>query len=124
MSEEEDVIARLQQRILNFVRERDWEQFQTPKDMALSLSLEASEVLEHFQWKNEREVQEYLAKNKAAVGEELCDCLYWILLMAHRFGLDLEQAFEQKMQKNERKYPVEKVRGEHKKYTELDEEAS
>ena len=122
MNAPDDVIHKLQQRIVRFNDERNWSQFHSPKDLAMSLVLEAAEVLEHFQWKNEQEMREHLKNHRADIGEELCDSLYWILLMAHYFGIDLEQAFEQKMQKNEAKYPVEKARDSHKKYTEPSED--
>lgn len=124
MAQPEDIIKQMQQRIVAFNDARDWSQFHTPKDLALSLVLEAAEVLEHFQWKNEAEMREHLKKNKQEVGEELCDSLYWILLMAHYFDIDLFEAFEKKMRQNEAKYPVDKAKGSHKKYTEYQEEAA
>ena len=111
-------IADLQKRIRDFCSARDWDQFHTPKDMAISLSLEAAEVLEHFQWKNEAEIAQYLQTNKQDVAEELSDVMYWVLRMADRFDVDIKDAFEKKLVKNDKKYPVEKARGNHKKYTE------
>jgi NTP pyrophosphatase (non-canonical NTP hydrolase) len=105
------------QRIVAFVEERDWEQFHTPKDVAISLSLEASEVLEHFQWKSPAEIAAYLKTNKDDIAEELVDVLYWVLLMSHYFKIDLQQSFDRKMRKNELKYPVAKAKGKHAKYT-------
>jgi dCTP diphosphatase len=113
----EDSLNQIRQRILTFTAERDWNQFHNPKDLALSLILEAAEVLEHFQWKDQGEVEAHLTQHKNDVAEELCDVLYWVVLMAHEFDIDLPTAFEKKMQKNEAKYPVEKARGNHKKYT-------
>jgi dCTP diphosphatase len=124
MTDSNEVIRKMQERIVTFNTERDWNQFHTPKDLALSLVLESAEVLEHFQWKNEAEMRDHLKKHKDDVGEELCDSLYWILLMAHYFDVDLTQAFEKKMQKNEKKYPIEKAKGSHKKYTEYQEETA
>ncbi len=115
----EDVLQKMQKRIIAFNDQRNWSQFHTPKDLALSLVLESAEVLEHFQWKNEREVREHLTRHKQDVAAELSDSLYWILLMAHYFDIDLEATFEAKMKQNEAKYPVEKAKGSHKKYTEL-----
>lgn len=123
MSEPTDPIEKMQARIVKFNNDRDWSQFHNPKDLALSLVLEAAEVLEHFQWKNEEEMREHLKKHKDDVGEELCDSLYWILLMAHYFDVDLHSTFEKKMRKNETKYPVEKAKGSHKKYTHYQETA-
>lgn len=110
------------QRIIKYVQDRDWEQFHNPKDVAISLSLEASEVLEHFQWKNPEEIEAYLKTNKADIAEELVDVLYWVLLMSYYLKIDLDKAFEKKMQKNEKKYPVEKAKGSHRKYTHYKED--
>ena len=109
----------LQQRILAFRKERDWEQFHTPKDMAISLSLEAAEVLEHFQWKSHKEVEHYLKAHKHELSDELADVLAYLLLIAADLNIDLPKAFEKKMQQNEAKYPVNKAKGKHTKYTEL-----
>ena len=106
-------------RILKFRDDRDWKQFHNAKDMALSLSLEAGEVLEHFQWKNGVELDEYIKKNKEEIGEELADVLHWILLMSNDLGIDIVSALSKKIEKNEQKYPIEKSKGKHTKYTEL-----
>ena len=108
-----------QQRIVAFRDARDWKQFHNPKDSAVALNLEATEVLEHFLWKNSDEMTAYLKTHRDDVGEELADTLYWVLLMAHDLGIDLARIFDQKMAKNEAKYSVEKAKGNHKKYTEL-----
>ena len=106
-------------RILAFREARDWKQFHNPKDMALSLVLEAGEVLEHFQWKNKEEVEKYAKTNKDDIGEELVDVLYWVLLMSHDLHIDIFDAFEKKMQKTEKKYPVAKAKSRHTKYNKL-----
>lgn len=106
-------------RIRAFCDERDWDQFHNPKDMALSLTLEAAEVLEHFQWKSEAEIDEYVRKHKDDIAEELIDTYYWVLRMADRFGVDLPAAFDAKMSKNALKYPVRKSKGKHVKYDQL-----
>ena len=105
--------------IINFRDARDWKQFHNPKDVALSLVLEAAEVMEHFQWKDKSEIDEYLKNNKQKVGEELADVLYWVLLMSHDLEIDISQALEEKMKINEQKYPVEKAKGNHIKYNSL-----
>lgn len=101
--------------ITDFIEQRDWGQFQNPKDVAISMSLEASEVLEHFQWRSPEEIVAYMktVKAKNDIGEELADVLYWVLLLAHLAKVDLPKAFDDKMQKNAAKYPVEKVKGHH-----------
>ncbi len=112
-------IKNLTKRIIDFRDTRDWKQFHNPKDVAISLSLEAAEVVEHFQWKNGDELKEYVKTHKEHIGEELADVLYWVLLMSHDLGIDINEALEKKMDKNEEKYAVEKAKGNHKKYTEL-----
>ncbi len=81
--------------------------------------LEASEVLEHFQWKTEQEIKDYVKNSKEEIAEELADTLYWIFLMSHDLNIDIEKAFNRKMQKNVRKYPVKKAKGNHLKYTQI-----
>jgi NTP pyrophosphatase (non-canonical NTP hydrolase) len=112
-------MKKLTKQIVEFRDKRDWKQFHKPKDLALSLALEAAEVMEHFQWKNDAEIAEHIKKNKAEIGDELADVLYWILLMSHDMGINLEEAFERKMKENDRKYPVEKSKGKHTKYNKL-----
>lgn len=112
-------INQLTQRIQDFIKERDWNQFHNPKDLALSLVLESAEVMEHFQWKNDEEMQKYIKTNKNEIGEELADVLYWVLLMSHDLDIDIKQAFEDKMLKNEAKYPIDKAKGRHDKYNKL-----
>ena len=112
-------IKELTKKIIAFRDARDWKQFHNPKDVALSLMLEAAEVGEHFQWKNEKEIQAYIKQHKNEIGDELADTLYWVLLMAHDLNIDLVKIFNGKMKKNEIKYPVGKAKGKHTKYTEL-----
>lgn len=112
-------LAELQKMIRKFVDDRDWDQFHNPKDLSISLALEAAEVLEHFQWKNADEMAKHSVDRKGEVGEELADVFYWVLLLANKLDINLVDAFQKKMDKNEAKYPVEKAKGSHKKYTEL-----
>jgi NTP pyrophosphatase (non-canonical NTP hydrolase) len=109
----------LTKKILKFRNERNWKQFHNPKDMAISLVLEASEVLEHFQWKNKEEMEEYIKTHKEHIAEELADVLYWVLLMSHDLKIDIIKASEKKLKKNIEKYPIIKAKGKHTKYTEL-----
>lgn len=115
MAEIED----LKKAVTDFRDERDWAQFHNPKDMAISLALEAAEVLEHFQWKNNDEMKAHVAENKEELSEELADVLYWILLMCNDLEIDISDAFINKLVKNAKKYPISKAKGNHKKYTEL-----
>lgn len=112
-------LGEFQKKILAFRDERDWKQFHNPKDMAISLALEAAEFLEHFQWKSPEEIDKHLKTKHDDVSDELVDTLYWILLLAHDLDVDLEKAFNRKMAANAKKYPIEKAKSRHTKYTEL-----
>jgi dCTP diphosphatase len=112
-------ISVLMQKVIHFRDERDWEQFHNPKDVALSLVLEAAEVMEHFQWKSADEIKNHVKNHKEEIGEELADVFYWILLMAHDLKIDLGSAVEKKLAKNAEKYPIDKAKGSHKKYTKI-----
>lgn len=102
--------------ILKFRKERNWKQFHTPKNLAISMLLEAGEVLELFQWTKDHKLpKERLPELK----EELADVYYWLLLLSHEFKIDLNKEFKAKMVKNAKKYPVSKAKGTSKKYTKL-----
>jgi len=109
----------LTDRIIAFRDARDWKQFHNPKDLAISLVLEAGEVMEHFQWKNKEEIEEHIKTHNEEVGDELADVLYWILLMSHDLNINVLDALEKKIKKNEDKYPIEKAKGKHTKYNKL-----
>lgn len=112
-------IKELTKEIIAFRDVRDWKQFHKPKDIAISLALEAAEVLEHFQWKSEREIGKYIKNNKNEIAEELADVLNYLLIMAHDLKIDILDASEKKIKKNTLKYPVEKAKGKHTKYNKL-----
>lgn len=114
-----DKIKELTNKIIEFRNKRDWKQFHNPKDVALSLVLEAGEVMEHFQWKNTEEMKTYIKENKSEIGEEIADVLYWILLMGHDLNIDVLDALDKKIKKNEEKYPAQKSKGNHTKYNKL-----
>ena len=104
------------QRVIRFRDDRDWRQFHTPKDLAISLSLEAAELLEIFQWSGtDLECRDKLGR----IREELADVLSYCVLMADVCGLDLDEILNAKVDQNAAKYPVEKARGSAAKYTEL-----
>lgn len=106
------------QRVLQFRDDRGWRQFHTPKDLAISMSLEAAELLEIFQWSgSDTGCSE---KQLEKLRDELADVLSYCILMADVCGLDLDEIMNAKVSKNESKYPVEKARGSAAKYTELD----
>ncbi|MDA8244005.1 MAG: nucleotide pyrophosphohydrolase [Elusimicrobia bacterium] len=112
-------IKELTRAILKFRDERDWKQFHNPKDVAISLALEAAELLEHFQWKTPAQVKAHLAAEKENVSDELADVLYWVLVLSHDLGIDPVRAVRRKLVKNARKYPVDRSRGRITKYDRL-----
>ena len=112
-------IKDLTKKVIKFRDDRDWKQFHNPKDLSISLALEAAEVLEHFQWKSPKEIEEYIKTNKGDLGDELADVLKYLLMIAHELNIDLLKAVPEKMRKDAKKYPVEKSRGKHTKYNKL-----
>jgi NTP pyrophosphatase (non-canonical NTP hydrolase) len=109
--------AEITQELLKMRESREWEQFHALKNLAISLVIEAAEVVEIFQWSDLNE--ELSAEKKAHLAEELSDVLNWVLLIAHDAEIDLGQAALDKIEKNNAKYPVEKSKGNTKKYTDL-----
>jgi NTP pyrophosphatase (non-canonical NTP hydrolase) len=107
------IMNKLIERIIQFRDARDWKQFHLPKNLAISLLLEASEVLELFQWTKDGHLP---PERKNDLKEELADVYYWVLLLAHECNIDLDKALEEKMEQNETKYPVEKAKGNAIKY--------
>ena len=112
-------IEKLTGEIIKFRNDRDWSQFHKPKDLAISLSLEASEVLEHFQWKTEVEIEKYVKTDKEEIADELADVFSYLLVLSHDLDIDLIKAFEQKLKKSIVKYPIEKAKGKSTKYNKL-----
>jgi NTP pyrophosphatase (non-canonical NTP hydrolase) len=107
--------------VLAFRDDRDWKQFHNPKDLAISIMLEAAELLEHFQWKHAGEVEALLAKeeNRRKLGEEMADVLILLVSLADAVGVDLLQAASAKLRENAAKYPVERAKGSARKYDDL-----
>ncbi len=110
----------LQELVIKFRDQRDWKQFHNPKDMAISMSLEASEVLELFQWKSPEEIEKFVKGNKQTVSDEIADVLKYMLIMSHDLNIDLSKAVKSKLFRDGKKYPVKKARGNHKKYNEYE----
>lgn len=110
-------IEELTKLVVAFRDARNWKQYHNAKDSALSLVLEASELLELFQWKNGAEIDAVIADHRDALADELADVLYWVLLMAHDGKISLPQALKEKIRKNETKYPVALASGRKDKYT-------
>ncbi|PAB61352.1 nucleotide pyrophosphohydrolase [Anaeromicrobium sediminis] len=115
-----NTIDKLTKHIVEFRDERDWRQFHNPKDLALSLSLEASELLEIFQWKDLKDMDLSTdSPDNLKIKEEVADIANYILLICNELDIDLEEAILEKIERNRTKYPVEKSKGSAKKYTEL-----
>ncbi len=111
-------LADLKQRMREFVAERDWERFHSPKNLAMALSVEASELVELFQWLTEEESAALDGERRRQVAEELADVLVYLVRIADRLDIDLLQAAEMKLGQNAQKYPAERVRGRARKYDE------
>jgi len=109
----------LMRKIRRFARERDWEQFHSPKNLAMALSVEASEIVELFQWLTEAESRNLPEKKVRDLADELADTYIYLLKLADQFGIDLTRAATAKLKRNALKCPVSKARGSAKKYTEL-----
>jgi len=103
----------------SFAAERDWEQFHSPKNLAIALSVEASELLEHFQWLTDKASTELPPDTLARVREEMADVLLYLVRLADKLDVDLLDAAQRKIELNAKKYPADKARGISRKYTEL-----
>ena len=114
-------ISDLKARVLAFVREREWEQFHSPKNLSMALAAEAGELMEHFLWATPDQSREIAIEpsKRGKIADELADVVIYALEFANMTGLDVAAASEEKMTANAKKYPVEKARGRSDKYTEL-----
>lgn len=112
-------IQALQVSLRAFAAERDWEQFHSPKNLAAALSVEAAELLEHFQWLSEEQSLSLPTEKHEAVAEEVADVLLYLLQLADKLGIDPVEAARKKLETNARKYPVDRAKGNSKKYSEL-----
>ncbi len=113
-------INELKEKVKTFCDERDWDQYHNAKDLTIGIITEVSELLEHFRFKSEKEVESMFhdLKKRKEITEEMADVFYFLLRLAQRYNIDLTTEFDNKMKKNEQKYPVETVKGLNKKYTE------
>jgi NTP pyrophosphatase (non-canonical NTP hydrolase) len=112
-------IAELKERVALFAKERDWDQFHSPKNLSMALAVEVAELMELFQWKTEQESWEVPADPvlHQRVAEEVADIAYYVFNLCNRLDLDLSQAFLSKLEQNAAKYPANQVRGKAAKYT-------
>jgi NTP pyrophosphatase (non-canonical NTP hydrolase) len=109
----------LRQRLADFAAERDWDQFHSPKNLAMALAAEAGELLEHFQWLSEAQSAALDAAQRDEVALELADIALYLVRLSDKLGIDLVEAAHRKMALNETKYPAEKARGNARKYDQL-----
>jgi NTP pyrophosphatase (non-canonical NTP hydrolase) len=112
-----DSLNELKQKLEDFVAERDWAQFHSPKNLAMAMIVEAAELVEHFQWNTEAESHELSAEKREQVGHELADTFVYLLRISQVLNIDLIEAANNKIALNAVKYPVEKARGKNNKYT-------
>ncbi|MCD9471978.1 nucleotide pyrophosphohydrolase [Photobacterium phosphoreum] len=113
-------IKQLQQTLTEFAQQRDWEQFHTPKNLAMALSGEIGELLEIFQWLTPEQSQQLSPEKKQHASEEIADVMMYLLRLADKCDIDVMQACQEKIQQNAAKYPISKCYGSAKKYNELD----
>ena len=116
-----DRLIELRDRLRAFVRERDWDQFHSPKNLAMAMIVEAAELVEHFQWLTEAESKDISPEKLEQVSHELADTFVYLLRMADVLGIDLIDAANAKITLNAQKYPADKVRGSNAKYTEYED---
>jgi len=115
-----NALLALQERLAVFAAERDWDQFHSPKNLAMALSAEAGELTEEFQWLTEQQSESLDTARRERVRLELADVFIYLLRISDRLGIDLVAAADAKIVLNERKYPAERVRGDSRKYTQYD----
>jgi len=115
-----DSLNELKQKLEDFVAERDWAQFHSPKNLAMAMIVEAAELVEHFQWNTEAESHELSAEKREQVGHELADTFVYLLRISQVLNIDLIEAANKKIALNAIKYPVEKARGKNNKYTDYE----
>ncbi len=113
-------LEELKEIIKNFCEERDWDKYHNAKELVIGIVTESSELLQYFRFKSEKEVDDMFKDNskKQELTEEMADVLFFLIRLAQRYNIDLTTELENKMKKNEKKYPIEKVKGCNKKYSE------
>lgn len=105
--------------LIEFRKNRDWEKYHTPKNLSMSIAIEAAELMEHFQWTDSTEPQNSIEERLSAIKDEIADTASYLLLLSHDLGIDLNKAVLDKIKKNEEKYPVDKCKGKYEKYDRL-----
>lgn len=122
MRQKDDIttIADIKEIVKEFCESRDWDQFHYPKDLAVAIITEASELLEIFRFKSNDEIEKMLSdeQKRQQIADELADVLYFVIRFSQKYGFDLASEFLRKMENNSEKYPIEKSKGSNKKYSE------
>jgi len=117
--DEKTTIDELKKIVVKFRDVREWKKYHNPKDLAISISIEAAELLEYFQWKNDEEIEKMLTEKSDQVREELADVIIYCMNFADVTNTDISEIVKKKIADNEKKYPPEKIKGNYKKYNEL-----
>ena len=114
-------INELKEKIKKFCEDRDWDQYHNAKELSIGIVTEASELLQHFRFKSEQQVDEMFQdpSKRHEISEEMADVLYFVIRLAQRYNIDLTTELNKKIQKNEQRYPIEKAKGSNKKYDEV-----
>ena len=105
--------------VIKFRDDRNWKKFHNPKNLAISISVEANELLEHFQWKDLKESEKYAKNNKDEISTEIADIIIYLLYLCHDLDIDLADSIDRKLKENNSKYPVSKSKGKSLKYNQL-----
>lgn len=119
--DEKTTIAQIKKELENFSKERDWKKYHTPKDLAISISIESGELLESFQWLKDEEITQVLNDPKKfhRIKSELADVFAYAFTLSNRLDIDVSEAIFNKINENKRKYPVDKIKGNYRKYSEI-----
>ena len=114
-------VHELKEKVKQFCEERDWDQFHGAKDLTIGIVTESSELLQHFRFKSDAEIEMMFksTEKREHISEEMADVLYFLLRLAQKYDIDLVTELDKKMKKNAKKYPIEKAKGSNKKYTEF-----
>lgn len=110
-------IQDMKEKFAHFLKERDWEKFHNPKDLAIALSIEVNELLEHFQWKNNDEVKKVMEVKRNEIASEIADIMHFLIAFSNATDIDLYKEFMKKLEHNNKRYPKDLVKGKAHKYT-------
>ena len=116
-----DAIVDITEKLRRFAEERDWERFHSPKNLAMAMTVEVAELVEHFQWLTEEQSNNLSPEKKALVAEEIADIQIYLICMADKIGINIHDSVRIKIRQNEKKYPPDRVRGDARKYSEYHE---